>query len=161
MKWIFWTLLVAFLVVGGSWFYRQRIVHQPIRFSHKHHEGMDCQLCHAGVWERARAGFPSLELCIKCHATIPTQKPEEIERWKRFSKEGKIPWRSFYQVPEHAYFSHRRHVQEGKLGCSICHGLIHKLDEPPKRALISFSMDRCVQCHTERKVTADCNSCHR
>jgi hypothetical protein len=71
-----------------------------------------------------------------------------------------IPWQRIYQVPDHVYFSHRRHVTLGKLECEKCHGNVRQLTAPPERPLIDQSMNWCMDCHEENSVSNDCLGCH-
>jgi hypothetical protein len=65
--------------------------------------------------------------------------------------------------------------------CQTCHGPMETLTRPPARPLKALRMDDCIGCHerwrwppeapaprgdlvrvaAERKVSTDCNACHR
>jgi hypothetical protein len=136
---------------------------QPIQFSHKAHteKGLACDSCHQSVQKASFAGIPNTETCMMCHQGAITDSPEE-EKVRQYAEKGLlIPWRRLYEVPGHAYFSHRRHVTVGGIECVRCHGAIGDSTAPLARAAVRMGMDVCVDCHTKRQVNTDCNTCHR
>lgn len=72
-----------------------------------------------------------------------------------------IPWNRIYDVPNHVYYSHRRHVTVAGIECATCHGSIASTTTPPQAPLNDISMAFCIECHEQEKVTTDCNACHR
>lgn len=138
---------------------------QPIAFNHNLHvegEGMECTDCHVYVEELPSAAIPSNNLCTDCHFEEPLSESEEEVRLLRFIEEGvEVPWVRIYSVPAHTYFSHRRHVVLGEIECMTCHGDVPALAEPAARPLTPLTMDWCMDCHYDRKVTNDCLACHR
>ena len=49
------------------------VLHQPVPFSHEHHQsglGIDCRYCHTSVEVSAFAGLPPVQTCNNCHAQI-------------------------------------------------------------------------------------------
>ncbi len=96
-----------------------------------------------------------------CHAEALTKSPEE-EKIRAIAKMGnEIPWVQITHVPRHVYFSHRRHATLGNLNCTDCHGAMDKRSEPPSRPFRAMDMNGCIDCHEQRKVSHDCNDCHR
>jgi len=138
---------------------------QPIAFNHKAHlddAGLHCTDCHLHAADLASAGIPSLEVCQNCHSTEPISKsPEELKVLKYVAERKEVPWVRIYKVPDHVYFSHRRHVTAARLECSACHGNVNELTEPPSTSFLPVTMENCVNCHKERKVSNDCLACHR
>ena len=46
---------------------------QPIAYSHRLHAGelgIDCQFCHSAASDGPHAGFPSTDVCMKCHKYV-------------------------------------------------------------------------------------------
>ena len=159
---------------------------QPIFFSHLIHAGsfkIDCQYCHADARRSEYAGLPSVERCLGCHKVIGAQDNPEIAKIRGFAERGQpIPWVRIFKVPEHAQFTHMRHVQTG-LQCQTCHGPVEQmrvvgahtgprlLDDLTrlvglKPAPPPLSMGWCVECHRTQNATRgtqaplDCVACH-
>ena len=136
---------------------------QPIRFNHQKHineVGLSCSDCHIYVDSQTFAGLPDLDLCLTCHEDPQTDIPEEEKLRTLQANGGYLNWERIYRVPDHVYFSHQRHVTAGKLECSTCHGSIAERNKPPTKPAIRISMERCMNCHEEKKVYNDCLSCH-
>ncbi len=156
------VLLVLFIVVrlsaGGG-------VVQPIAYNHKVHienAGLHCTDCHVHAMDMASATVPSLEVCQNCHSAEPVSKsPEELKVLKYVADKKEIPWVRIYKVPEHVYFSHRRHVTGGKLDCAVCHGNMNEQIKPVSTAFLPVKMENCMNCHKKLKVSNDCLTCHR
>ncbi|RMG19845.1 MAG: hypothetical protein D6729_04225 [Deltaproteobacteria bacterium] len=160
---VFGLLLV--LVCAGWLGMQDRGVVQPFPYNHAVHTAKaKCVLCHRGVRSGAHAGLPDLTICAQCHATAPGKHPsaEQKALWKKVVDGKEVPpWQRLYRLPEHVYFSHRRHVQIGGLACETCHGDMGKQRQPPRRALRKLKMRNCLGCHEEKHVTQDCTACHR
>lgn len=163
------TWLAGFVVFFGlgalvfGWALGGDPAEQPIRYNHAVHiaNGMACVDCHAGAQEAAQATLPTLDTCLMCHSEALTESAEE-EKIRAFAAAGQgIPWQQVTRVPPHVYFSHRRHVTQGKLACGDCHGPMESRTEPPRRPFRPVTMDSCLECHEQRKVRNDCNDCHR
>lgn len=136
---------------------------QPIRFNHTLHvsNGLACDDCHAGARQAEKATLPGLETCLGCHQEALGSSPEEA-KIRGFGRAGReIPWVQLTRVPSHVYFSHRRHVTLGGLACADCHGPMENRTEPPRRPFRAMTMAACQGCHEQRKVSNDCNACHR
>ena len=57
---------------------QHREIVQPIQFDHRHHvgdEGIDCRYCHYTVEKSPRAGIPSTQVCMSCHAQVWNKSP--------------------------------------------------------------------------------------
>ncbi|MBI4549170.1 MAG: cytochrome c3 family protein [Ignavibacteriae bacterium] len=160
---------IVILTAGVIYFafssYNRYRVLQPLEYSHKAHvesAGMKCTDCHFYVDKMASASIPSLEVCQTCHNDEPVSTSPEEVKLLSYVKEGKeIPWRQVYEVPDHVYFSHRRHVIDGELDCSECHGNMAELTKSVSYQAIPMTMKNCLDCHKQRKVTTDCLACHR
>lgn len=135
---------------------------QPVAYNHKKHleAGMECGTCHAGIAEGlASAGLPAIDICLTCHASDDNPKTRPI---RDFAADRRaIPWRRVYKVPDHVFFSHRRHVAAAKLDCALCHGDMAGKETPVERQAVAISMTRCIACHRRGGVSVDCLACHR
>lgn len=139
--------------------------HQPIAYNHKIHietVGLQCIDCHISVEHKTSATIPSKEICQNCHSGDPLTESEEEKKLLTYINEGKeIPWIKIYNIPDHVYFSHRRHVIRGEISCTECHGNINEMTNPVSAQFKKISMKNCMNCHKKRKVTNDCLACHR
>lgn len=146
------------------WAMAPRPVTQPIAFNHSLHVGdvgLDCTECHSYVLTGARATIPNVEECGMCHAEALTESEEE-QRLVAFVESGEpIPWRKVYRVPDHVYFSHRRHAAIAGIECERCHGPMAERTLPVTRPAVRLTMDACIECHDQSGVTNDCITCHR
>ncbi len=138
---------------------------QPIAYNHQLHietVGLQCTECHRYVETEAAATLPPLEVCRTCHESEPlSDSPEETVLLKYVADGTEIPWKRIYHVPDHVYFSHRRHVVLGEIDCGECHGVMQEKTTPVTSEFLEVKMENCMDCHREHKVTNDCLSCHR
>ncbi|MFH1764259.1 MAG: cytochrome c3 family protein [Gemmatimonadota bacterium] len=153
------------LVVAGSLLLRSRgSFNQPIAFNHSKHVedmGLPCTTCHLYAETGTRATIPNIEVCRMCHTAPLTESPEEALLVEYIQSGQSIPWRKVYWVPEHVYFSHRRHTSVAEIACEICHGAIGQRVTPVTSPMVKITMDRCVECHQSVEASRDCISCHR
>ena len=162
------TLLIVIFILGI--FSLSHIANpsgnQPIEFSHKKHkdQGVECETCHIYIREQSFAGIPKLETCLDCHESALTKSAEE-EKIRSFAKKGmRLEWERVYRLPQHVYFSHRRHVVLANLECKDCHGPIDDTTKPPLKPLKTLMMNDCIDCHKKSKVgnvSTDCIDCHK
>lgn len=141
----------------------RRSVSQPIAFNHQLHvegNGMECVECHVYVLTQTFAGLPTVERCLECHEAPLTDSAEE-EKIRQFAARGEpLVWNRLYEMPDHVYSSHRRHVVAGGMDCAECHGPIAATTKPPPRPLKNMTMDFCMDCHRRSGITNDCLACH-
>lgn len=148
---------VALFAFGGT-------VTQPIAFNHRLHvqdQGLECTDCHRYVMTGARATIPNVEVCSDCHIEPLTESPEERTLVDYVERDEPIPWRKVYRVPDHVYFSHRRHAAIGGIECARCHGEMADRERPVTRPAVRHTMTSCIQCHEDEGVSRDCITCHR
>jgi hypothetical protein len=139
-------------------------VSQPIAFNHRVHlkdAGMACPDCHVHALDGVRATIPNVEVCASCHDKAQGKSAAEAAVVEHVRTKQPIPWRKVYLVPDHVYFSHRRHTTLGGIKCETCHGAIGDRTQPVGRQLVPVAMDRCVGCHVEKGALNDCVGCHR
>jgi len=138
-------------------------VSQPIAFNHLLHTdevGADCVDCHQYAKSGVIATIPNIAVCADCHEEAQTESAEELRVVEFIQKGTLIPWRKIYRVPDHVYFSHRRHTQLAEIECETCHGSVGARTEPVVQPLVQQSMGWCIDCHERSSVTKDCVSCH-
>lgn len=159
---LFFTLfLLIILTISCS---RSETYKQPIAYNHKLHveeADLGCLDCHKGVLTHRKATIPNIDVCIECHEEAMTESKEEEKLVSYISENRQIPWVQVHRVPDHAYFSHRRHVSLGKLGCQECHGNVAGMSLPFSRPAVKIDMEWCLRCHKKNGVDRDCATCHR
>jgi len=141
-----------------------QMIDQPIAYNHSIHindVGMECDECHTGVENRARATLPSIEVCEDCHSEMNGETDAEAFVVEAVENNEEIIWNRVYDLPDHVFFSHRRHVTLGKIECTQCHGDIQDFESPPRIPYLELTMDFCMDCHEEHRANNDCLACHR
>ena len=131
---------------------------QPIAFSHKIHAGqyeIDCQYCHTGVNISKSANIPSVNICMNCHNTIHTDRPEVQKIVTAYEENRPIEWVRVHNLPDLSYFNHSQHVAVGGIECNTCHGPIEEMDIVYQYA--ELTMGWCINCHRETDVNAKGN----
>lgn len=140
-------------------------IDQPIAYNHKLHietVGLSCSDCHVYASIKPSAGIPSNETCQSCHSETPlTDSSEELKLLQFISENKEIPWKVVHNVPDHVYFSHRRHVVGGDMSCSDCHGKVEEMTRPISVPTMKLTMEECMDCHKQKNITNDCLACHR
>ena len=134
---------------------------QPIAFPHKTHlaKGLPCEVCHTGVSQGPEASIPSVKFCMNCHQIIAKDRPE-IKKVAAYQARGEdIPWVRVYDYSPtaHVRFNHAPHIRAG-VACSNCHG--DMLQQTTAVRAVNLNMGYCLSCHTQRKVSVDCTTCH-
>ncbi len=157
-------VILGFLFVFPSVFSRGS-ARQPLQYNHKVHvesAGMSCTDCHMYAEKLAAASIPKLDVCQTCHSEEPiSQSPEELKLLTYMKEQEEIPWVRIYSIPDHVYFSHRRHVVRGKLDCAECHGKMAEQTTPVAVQFRPVTMDACMDCHKRMNAATDCLACHR
>jgi hypothetical protein len=126
-----------------------RIVHQPVPFSHQHHVGglgIHCQYCHTSVERAAYAGIPPTETCMSCHSQMWTSAPILEPVRQSLLQDEPIRWNRVHNLPDYVYFKHNAHIANG-VGCETCHG--NMADMPLVRKVNSLNMGWCLDCHRD------------
>ncbi|MFQ5495297.1 MAG: cytochrome c3 family protein, partial [Phycisphaerae bacterium] len=57
-------------------------------------------------------------------------------------------------------FSHRRHVDDGRIDCLVCHAGQPSLERPPRVIYRVMTMRECRTCHQDHGASIDCQTCH-
>ena len=135
---------------------------QPIEFPHKRHieKGLKCtEYCHDTVTKGPVAGIPSVKTCMICHAAIATDRPLIKQIADLEQKHVDLSWQRVYGYPNesHVRFNHAPHIR-ANVDCATCHGQIGQ--QTVARRNVDLNMGYCVTCHTARKVSIDCLTCH-
>lgn len=152
------TALTVAIAAGWVFLLPSRPDAQPLAFNHARHQALTCAGCHRGVENAARATLPGPEICAKCHASAP--KGIDAGQWSNLQRTA-VNWVKVTRVPDHAMFSHQRHVTIARLDCSSCHGDIGQRTTPVGRPPIRLEMKTCLACHRREGASEDCAACHR
>jgi Cytochrome c7 and related cytochrome c len=134
---------------------------QPIAYTHTVHlaKGLPCTFCHVGVDQGPEARIPGVNVCMSCHQTIATDRPE-IKKIAAYKARGEeIPWVRVYNYSPsaHVFFNHAPHIRAG-VDCAACHSDMTKQTTAERK--VNLNMGFCLNCHTQKKVSIDCETCH-
>ena len=145
----------------SHFFNRRPTPRQPIPFPHKIHleKKAVCTDCHESVEKGPVAGIPSVKTCMICHSQIATDKPL-IKEVTAYSEKGvEIPWQRVYGFTHEAHvrFNHASHVR-ANVECATCHGDL--ATQTVAERVVDHNMGFCVNCHTQKKASNDCLTCH-
>jgi len=149
---------------GVVWSLRSPRVSQPIGFNHRIHVQeleMACDECHLYAVNGVRATIPNIAVCGDCHDEPLTESIHEARLMEYVNSDTPLPWQKVYWVPDHVYFSHRRHTGIAGIECQACHGPIEEQEEPLTRPLVRLTMEHCMACHEQTGTSNDCILCHR
>jgi hypothetical protein len=134
---------------------------QPIAFSHRVHaldNGIACLYCHANADRGATAGAPAVQTCYECHRAVKARNPEINKVMEHWEARDPIRWVRVYSLPQHVYFSHKRHAL-AEVGCESCHGAVQEMTVVSRQA--PLTMGWCLDCHEQREAPRGCETCHR
>lgn len=152
----------SFSAAAGDFFGVRPEPVQPLEFPHNVHVArkIGCTSpCHVGVTRGPVAGLPSVRTCMICHIRIATDRPR-IQQIAALQAQGlDLAWQRVYGYPSEAHvrFDHAPHIR-AKVECSTCHGAIDQQTVAQRN--VNMTMGFCVNCHTERKASNDCLTCH-
>lgn len=155
---------VLLLIATGLWISWQRAEiepDQPIAFPHTIHVSklnLPCNFCHIFVDRSRHAWAPPVEKCMSCHRSIATEKEGIRKLARHYAEKRPIEWKRVYALPDHVYFSHKRHVK-AQVDCAECHGKVGAMKTI--RRVGSLKMGWCVSCHRARGASRDCATCHK
>ncbi len=156
---IFGTILL--LAAGGCVVLQSLgIFNTGLTFSHQKHvkgEGLECQNCHSKAATADLAGMPSKKKCMTCHEGGDEQKPPE-KHVETLFKDGDTLQAKVTTLPVDVVFSHKTHVAK-EIACAECHRGIEENTRVTEG--IKVTMKACMACHAEKKVAADCATCHK
>jgi hypothetical protein len=128
-------------------------------FSHRTHvvgERLACVSCHESFAMSDDPGMPSLDGCGACHDDIDEEKPEERRVATLFEDDA---FRAAHasRLDGEVLFSHKLHARDPE-SCGACHRGIEESERIDES--IGVAMARCTDCHRERAVANDCETCH-
>ena len=139
-------------------------VEQPIAFNHQTHAGeleITCDVCHEFYTSSRHSGLPSLTTCLDCHEDAVTESVEE-QKIRDLAEAGQLDvFDKLFKLPDHTFYSHRRHANIGEIPCETCHGDIAATTTPPTQSLVRVTMEFCIDCHESSDVQTECTACHR
>ena len=131
---------------------------QPIAFDHKLHvqtAKMSCNDCHEPRGNGSTLSMPQPPKCMRCHASIATDKPDIRRLAEAAKNEDPISWVRVYRVPSFVTFSHKTHSGST---CEECHGPVaERTAIAPEK---DMSMGSCIACHQTKGAPATCDTCH-
>lgn len=135
---------------------------QPIPFSHRLHAGelqIPCAYCHVGVEKSKHAVVPAENICMNCHRVVKTDSPWIQKLTDYYNRGESIPWIKVHDIPDHARFTHARHIAKG-IACEACHGDVKHMDRIEQ--VKTLQMGFCIDCHRQAEIHAsvNCQSCH-
>lgn len=163
---VFVTLMAGFFYFAPVYSFTTYTPAQPLPYSHKLHAGdlgINCQFCHIYARKSEMAGAPPVSKCMGCHANIGTdgksiKNPKALEELAKYFNDGKpIPWVRVYSLPDHVWFSHKRHIAKG-VDCKVCHGAVDTMEVTAKA--VNHKMGFCLNCHQQKEAPTDCWTCH-
>ncbi len=145
---------VVFLAMAGlavAWQQAGLSPDQPIAFPHTIHVSklsLPCNFCHIYVdISRHAGGAPRGKMHVLSQVNRDGEGGDpEAHPVLRGEAAHRI-WNRVYSLPDHVYFSHKRHVKAG-LDCSECHGMVGAMKKI--RRVGSLKMGWCVSCHRAR-----------
>ena len=154
------------IVLVLAWYWQNYLAtpKQPIEFPHYVHASnlnLDCQYCHQYADKSRYATVPAVKVCVDCHETTATDRPEVqklLEYWK--NKEP-IPWvkvHTRFRKNANVGFQHKPHIRAG-VDCTVCHGQVEMMTTA--RQTRTMDMGFCVQCHRANQAPTDCWTCHQ
>ncbi|MGE0315078.1 MAG: cytochrome c3 family protein [Lautropia sp.] len=128
---------------------KDRTVHKPVAFSHRHHTaeiGIDCRYCHASVETSARAGMPPTRTCMTCHSRLYTQADMLAPVRRSLAEDRPLAWNAVNALPDYVYFDHSIHVAR-QVACTTCHGEVGRMQLI--RQFAPLTMQWCLDCHRD------------
>ena len=160
------TLITATLgyAAGRMLFRPAESISQPIAFNHRKHVQeleIPCNQCHQYYERGEHSGLPTLSICTGCHEDAQTESLEEKKLTKLAGEGRDDVFRKLFRMPDHVFYSHRRHAVIAKIDCATCHGAIAATQAPPGKPLVRITMDFCIECHRRSGASVDCTRCHR
>ena len=134
---------------------------QPIAYTHKVHldRAITCDTCHTGVEMGPQARIPDIRDCMGCHESVATDKPEIQKIAAMWDRGEDIAWQRVYGFTDEAHvrFNHAPHIR-ADVQCSTCHGDVPQMTVAQR--VVEHTMGFCVNCHTARGASNDCQTCH-
>jgi hypothetical protein len=159
---LFTTARESFGSAVNDFFWVKSKPQQPIEFPHNIHieKGVGCtEYCHESVTKGPRAGLPSVNTCMICHAAIAADKPR-IQQITALQDKGlDLDWQRVYGYTQaaHVRFNHAPHIR-ANVECATCHGDV--AHQTVAQRNVDLHMGFCVNCHRQKQAPNDCLTCH-
>lgn len=135
---------------------------KSVKFSHPKHVtelGIACADCHTGAAESKFAAdnlIPDHVSCQSCHE-------EQVNNDCAYCHTNPDNIQPSVPSVRDLLFPHVSHAGTGGISCGTCHGGSDPSDDagaaPADVRLPDMAM--CVDCHSEKKASIDCETCHR
>lgn len=161
--------LPVFALMMGAWAIGEWYGREQVTFSHALHvedQGLSCSMCHPGIEDDTMDLQPKASTCAECHAAYNDYLSEEKlkKAYGNIGEDFNPPmfsdqpeFTSTANQSEEIKFSHEVHVGS-EISCSRCHGDVGQGEDLSMAK--KLTMDNCMSCHTEKKVSKDCSTCH-
>jgi hypothetical protein len=126
---------------------------------HKPHlsSDLECGDCHDPE-ETGTPSVPAAELCFECHEDLANEAGRirayfDAVRKKDGAYVFPRRWKTSDTQP-----AHKRHAEAG-VACSACHGEVG--DGPIEKPRSVPLMQVCMDCHTAKSASVECQACHK
>jgi hypothetical protein len=94
---------------------------------------------------------------MQCHASVGTDSAAIQQLAEHAEKDQPLLWVRVYQIPSFVRFSHATHLKGGNT-CQECHGEVTERDQLFRET--DVTMTGCMNCHTRKNASLDCQVCH-
>lgn len=116
-----------------------------------------CTDCHDPE-EKGDPKIPDVKICQDCHTDL-TKEPERVQAYFNSARQSDGSYRfSRLAYNPDLIMRHPAHAK-AKVDCEQCHG--KPSDRSFERPAALDLKGRCMDCHSERKASLDCATCHK
>lgn len=157
-----WAALLSWLAVSACLSITSQATRTEPSFPHRVHvvdNQLACTFCHGTAVAGERPGMPPPELCATCHDKFDDDKPASRRITAFFDEHSRYRTVAESGLTEDVMFSHRHHVNDANIDCTVCHGDVAEQTSVPLQPLATKAM--CMNCHQDRGMTNECSECHR
>lgn len=144
------------LILANYWMGRAEAQDTGLIFDHQKHKQVLCATCHQLEDPTEPKRVPE-QVCSLCHQVGDHANPDAgcgMCHARADHVVGSLPRPTYADLN----FSHKPHLA-AKLPCLSCH---KNQDQAKNYRQIHFpEMTECVDCHTKRDVSTDCQTCHK
>jgi hypothetical protein len=137
-------------------YYRHEDRSKLLKFSHSFHidQGIACADCH----HEAPASTMSSDNLIGDHQSCQSCHEEQISSECTFCHTAPDDIKAIANPPRELIFSHAKHTTDRSIACETCHSGLAQVEYSSHANMPS--MDQCVRCHTNERVSVTCETCH-
>lgn len=127
-----------------------------LKFSHKFHvqeQGIACEDCHTTV----KSSKFSSDNLLGDHASCQSCHEEQVSSNCSYCHTNPDNIIAIPKVERELTFSHEQHIAKD-IACVTCHTGIDETELASAKNMPA--MTQCVTCHSEKKVSTNCETCH-